>query len=139
LPYNFQIVRALNISHLNYHQPWTHNSLCYYTHINKFFDIPVGLPPTQSQNNSIPLIEGVDPVQVKPYRYPHSRKDQIEKMIADMLKEGIIMMIPYHSCKKKDGTWRFCTNYQALNTISIKDRFPIPTMDELIDELYEAN
>jgi len=54
------------------------------------FDTPMGLPPQRKQNHAIPLKEGSNPVKVKPYRYPHSQKEQIEKMVIEMLDQGII-------------------------------------------------
>ncbi|XP_050877871.1 uncharacterized protein LOC127081688 [Lathyrus oleraceus] len=81
------------------------------------FNTPVALPPDRSHNHHIPLMEGSNPVKVKPYRYPHSQKTQIEQMIHEMLHQGIIQpsTSPFSSpiilVKKKDGTWRFCTDY----------------------------
>jgi hypothetical protein len=108
------------------------------------FQSPATLPPDRAHNHHIPLMKGSNPVKVKPYRCPHSQKAQIEHMVHDMLQQGIIQpsISPFSSpiilVKKKDGTWRFCIDYRALNAITIKDSFPIPIVDELLDELFGA-
>ena len=57
---------------------------------SSMFQTPTSLPPPRSQNHAIPFLEGMQPVKVKSYRYPHSQKEQIEKMVHEMLDQGII-------------------------------------------------
>lgn len=101
-----------------------------------------GLEPSQTCDHAIHLLPKTNPVQVRPYWYPHFQKKEMEKLDTEMLNDGIIrpstrpfwsLVILIH---RKDDTWHFCVDYRAHNTVSIHDRFPIPTINKLFDELH---
>jgi len=109
------------------------------------FAEPMGLPPPRARDHGIILKPDAPPMAVHPYRYPAAHKDELERQCAAMINQGIVrrsdsaFSSPVLLVKKTDGSWRFCVDYRALNALTVKDAFPIPVVDELLDELHGAH
>lgn len=106
------------------------------------FVAPTTLPPSRPRfDHQIPLKDGTNPINLRPYRYPVLQKNIIEEMVQELLDQGVIrpsnspFAAPIVLVKKKDGGWRMCIDYRNLNNATIKDKFPIPIIEELQDEL----
>jgi hypothetical protein len=107
---------------------------------SSLFEPPVSLPPSRFCDHSIPLIEGARPVHVRPYRFSPLMKDEVEYQISEMLCTGLIQQSTGSFSSlvllvKKDNTWWFCVDYRHLNALTVKSKYPVPIIDELLDEL----
>jgi hypothetical protein len=106
------------------------------------FSTPQVLPPSHGvHDHSIPLVLGILPPNIRPYHHPFAQNNEIEKMVQELLIVGVIhpSTIPYSSLfimvLKKECSWRMCPDFCALNKLTMKDKFPIPVIDDLLDEL----
>ncbi|GAU17045.1 hypothetical protein TSUD_105440 [Trifolium subterraneum] len=113
--------------------------------LEKFHEVfkeHIQLPPMRSQTHQIKLYHDHEEINVRPYRYPHHQKEEIERQVAELLEAGVIgpsmssFSSPVILVKKKDKSWRMCVDYRALNKATIPDKYPIPIVDELLDELF---
>ena len=88
--------------------------------------------------------ENAQPVRLPPYRLPHAYRDAIDQELRDMEEAGIIepsssaWASPLLPVKKKDGTIRLCVDYRKLNSVSRRDAYPMPRIDDLIDDIGGA-
>uniref|UniRef100_A0A0E0CZI5 Reverse transcriptase domain-containing protein n=1 Tax=Oryza meridionalis TaxID=40149 RepID=A0A0E0CZI5_9ORYZ len=114
------------------------------TQFQDVFEEPTQLPPSRSCDHTIPLLPGSKPVNVRPYRLPHHKKNALEELVQQLITSQTIRpsVSPYSSpailVKKKDGTWRLCIDYRQLNASTIKNKYPIPVIEDLLDELQGA-
>jgi Reverse transcriptase (RNA-dependent DNA polymerase) len=95
-------------------------------------------------DHAISLIPDHKPVNLRSYRYSYFQKLEIEKIIEELLQKAFIQpssssfASPMLLVKKKDGSWRMCIDYKQLNTNTIKNKYPISIIDDLLYELGGA-
>ena len=85
------------------------------------------------------------PVRLPPYRLPQAYRSTVQGEIQEMLREGIIepssseWAAPIVLVKKKDSSLRLCVDYRRLNSVSKTDAYPMPRIDDMIDQLGSAS
>lgn len=144
---NFQTVKQRTEDILN-HVPSEHReTLCKIVDDYKevFPDrLPKGRPPRRDVEHRIETFSDAEPPSRPPYRLGPAEQDEMEAQIQELLEQGFIRpsCSPYGApilfVPKKDGRWRMCLDYRALNKQTVKDRFPLPRIDQLIDRLGRA-
>ena len=106
--------------------------------------LPPGLPPSRGVDHAIPLKPGATPPFKPMFRLSYAELDEMKKQLQDLIDKGFIRPssspfgAPVLFVRKKDGSFRMCIDYRALNKVTVMDRYPLPRIDELIDRLHGA-
>ncbi|GJW88194.1 putative reverse transcriptase domain-containing protein [Tanacetum coccineum] len=107
-------------------------------------DLP-GLPPPRQAEFRIELVPGAAPVVCAPYRLAPSELKELSDQLKELLEKGFIRLIslpwgaPVLFVKKKDGSFRMCIDYRELNKLTVKNRYPLPRIDDLFDQLQGSS
>ena len=100
-----------------------------------------GLPPVREIDFTIELVPGTAPISKAPYRMAPAKLKELKVQLQDLLDKGFMRPsvspwgAPVLFVKKKDGSMRMCIDYRQLNQFTIKNKYPLPRIDELFDQL----
>ncbi|GKG03475.1 hypothetical protein Tco_0311111, partial [Tanacetum coccineum] len=100
-----------------------------------------GLSPVREIEFRIKLILGVVPIAKSPYHLAHFELEELSEQLKELQDKGFIRPssspwgAPVLFVKKKDGSFRMCIDYRELNKLTIKNRYPLPRIDDLFDQL----
>lgn len=101
------------------------------------------LPPSRTRHT---IDTGsAHPIRQKPYRVAPSERQVIADQVKEMLLKGVVRessspwAAPVILVQKKDGSWRFCVDYRRLNSITKKDVYPLPRIDDVVDCIHSAS
>jgi len=104
-----------------------------------------GLPPSREVEFSIDLVSGISPISMAPYRMAPAKLVELKKQIKELMAKQFIR--PNTSLwgalvllvKKKDGSSRLCVDYRQLNKMTIKNKYSLPRIDDLMDQLHGSS
>ena len=102
------------------------------------------MPPDRDIEFVIDLVPGIAPIAKRPYRMAASELAELKKQFKELQQISFIRPssspwgAPVLFVKKKDGSMRFCVDYRALNEVTIKNKYPLPRIDDLFDQLKGA-
>ncbi|GKC42926.1 putative reverse transcriptase domain-containing protein, partial [Tanacetum coccineum] len=104
-----------------------------------------GLPPTRQVEFQIDLVPGAAPVAWAPYRLAPSKMKELSEQLQELSDKGFIRPssspwgAPVLFVKKKDGSFQMCIDYRELNKLTVKNRYPLPRIDDLFDQLQGSS
>ncbi|GKA92968.1 hypothetical protein Tco_0814954, partial [Tanacetum coccineum] len=107
-------------------------------------DLP-GIPPTRQVEFRIDLVPGATPVARAPYRLAPSEMKELAEQLQELTDKGFIRpsSSPWGALvlfvKKKDGSFWMCIDYRELNKLTVKNRYPLPRIDDLFDQLQGSS
>jgi hypothetical protein len=111
---------------------------------DEIFQVPKVLPPKRQVEHEIQLQQDVPLPNIGMYRLSVLENSEIKKQVQELVEQGVIIPSaspcgsPIILVPKKDGTWCMCVEFQALNKIMVKNRYPLPRIDDLLDQLKHA-
>ncbi|CAL2255737.1 unnamed protein product [Prunus armeniaca] len=106
-------------------------------------DLP-GLPPEREIEFTIELLPGINPIYLTPYRMAPAELRELKTQLQELVDMRFIQpcVSPWGALvlfvRKKDGTMRLCIDYRQLNKVTIRNRYPLPRIDDLFDQLKDA-
>ena len=109
-----------------------------------FLDELLGLPPQRDVDFMIELHLGTSPISMTPHRMAPIELQKLKVQVQELLDRSFIRQStspwgsPVLFAKKKDKTLQLCINYRQLNRVTFKNRYPLPMIDDLFDQLRET-